>query len=216
MFDYNSISQAIIDGEAEKVLELTEKAIAEGYPAEKILEKGLVQGMEQIAEKFRHDRVLVPEVLLSTRAMHAGLDTVQPYLKKTQKKIRGKIVIGTVEGDLHDIGKNLVSVLLRTMGLEVIDLDVNVSVRQFVQAVRREKPHILMMSALLTTTMPAMKRVIDELKDTGLSKNIKIVVGGAPITPAFAEEIGADYYFSNVFEMRKFFEVNVNKIIVHK
>ncbi len=206
MVEYRLISETVVDGDTEMIIKLTTTALKEGYPAEDILEKGLVRGINIIAEKFTSDRVLVPEVLMSARAMHAGMLTLDPYLKKSSAKNRDiKALIGTVEGDLHDIGKNLVKVLLSTVGVEVIDLGVDVSTKNFIAAVRKEKPAYLMMSALLTTTMPAMRDVLEALEKKNLRSTVKVAVGGGPLNEIFANEIGADYYFEDAFKLRQHF-----------
>lgn len=205
MYEYELISQTVIGGDAEKVIKLTQKAINEGYPAENILEKGLIHGMDLIAEKFRHEKVMIPEVLMSTRAMHAGMMTINPFLNKSCSSKEPGILIGTVAGDLHDIGKNLVILILASIGMEVVDLGIDVSVKKFIQAIRKEKPGYIMMSALLTTTMPAMREVIEALEKDGLRSRVKVVIGGGPVTGVFAKEIGADFYFEDAFKVREYF-----------
>ena len=199
------IKKAVTDGEAERAAQQVYGALAALYPAENVLEEGLVKGMLQVAERFREERVMVPEVLMSARAFQAGLSVVLPRLKKRRPLRLVKVVIGTVAGDLHDIGKNLVKVLLITTGAAVVDLGVDVSARDFVRAVVREKPHILMMSSLLTTTMGAMKEVIEALAEKGLRDKLTIMVGGTPVTAEFARLIGADHYFVDAPELREFF-----------
>lgn len=216
MFDYTLIGDAIAEGDAEETIALTKRALGQGYPAEIVLEKGLIAGMSRVADKFRHQKVLVPEVLLSTRAMHAGLTVVDPFLIRKSKKRAGKVVLGTVAGDLHDIGKNLVKIMLTAVGIKVVDLGVDVTAKEFANAVRREKPDLLMMSSLLTTTMPAMREVIDELEARGLRDRIRVIVGGAPVTETFAREIGADYYFEDSFTVKRFLEENMCKIMYHE
>lgn len=211
MYEYELISQTVIDGDAEKIIKLTQKAIKEGYPAENILEKGLIHGMNLIAEKFRHEKVMIPEVLMSTRAMHAGLMTVNPYLNKSHSAKAPKVLMGTVAGDLHDIGKNLVILILASIGIEVVDLGIDVSVKKFIQAVRKQKPDYLMMSALLTTTMPAMREVIEAIDNSHLTPRVKVVIGGGPVTAVFANEIGADFYFEDAFKVRQYFLENKNR-----
>lgn len=213
---FDKIIESIAEGEAEETLELTRQALAQGYSANVILEKGIITGMNNVAEKFRTERVIVPEVLMSSRAMHAGLSVVEPYLTLPAKKGFGKIVVGTVAGDLHDIGITLVKTMAMSTGARIIDLGVDVTPKKFAGAVRKENPDLLMMSALLTTTMSAMKEVIDELNAQGLRKDVKVMVGGAPITGAFAKEIGADYYFEDAFEVQKFLEENLSKILAAK
>lgn len=211
-----AIIKSIISGEAENTMALTKQALAKGFSAESILEKGLIAGMDRVAEKFREQRVMVPEVLMASRAMHAGLSLVEPLLKDSDKKIAAKIVMGTVAGDLHDIGLSLVKMLVISTGAEIINLGVDVTPKKFASVVRKEKPHILMMSALLTTTMTMMKEVIDELELMGIRKNLVIIVGGAPVDSGYAKTIGADYYFEDAFEVRAFLEENLAKIISRK
>lgn len=213
---YQAIIESIVGGDAEETMALTKSALSQGYPAESVLEKGLIAGMNRVAEKFREQRVMVPEVLMATRAMHAGLSIVEPSLKHVEKKYPGKIVMGTVAGDLHDIGLSLVKMMVMSTGVQIIDLGVDVTPKQFASVVRKEKPHILMMSALLTTTMPVMKEVIDELEALGIRRNLKVIVGGAPVDSNFAKLIGADYYFEDAFEVRTFIEENFNKFVFKK
>lgn len=211
-----AIIKSIITGEAENTMALTKQALAQDFSAESVLEKGLIAGMDHVAEKFREQRVMVPEVLMASRAMHAGLSLVEPLLKDSDKKIAAKIVMGTVAGDLHDIGLSLVKMLVITTGAEIINLGVDVTPKKFASVIRKEKPHILMMSALLTTTMTVMKEVIDELELIGIRKNLVIIVGGAPVDSGYAKTIGADYYFEDAFEVRLFLEENLAKIINRK
>ena len=213
---FQAIIKSIAAGEAEESMTLTKQALAQGFSAESILEKGLIAGMDRVAEKFRDQRVMVPEVLMATRAMHAGLSLIEPCLKETGKRTFGKIVMGTVAGDLHDIGLSLVKMMIMSTGAEIINLGVDVTPKKFASVVRKEKPHILMMSALLTTTMTVMKEVIDELEVLGLRKNLIIIVGGAPVDSGFAKRIGADYYFEDAFELKSFIEENLPKMIAKK
>lgn len=209
---FDQIINSISEGEAEETYDLTKAALSQGYPASVILEKGLLAGMNKIASKFRAKNVVVPEVLMATSAMHAGLSLIEPYLIPSNKKQTGKVVVGTVSGDLHDIGITLVKTMVMSLGIKVIDLGVDVSPKKFASAIRKEKPNILMLSALLTTTMSIMKNVIQELEAQKLRKDVKIFVGGAPITEAFAKEIGADYYFEDAFDVRDYFKDNYEKL----
>ena len=213
---FDDIIHSIAEGESEDTLELTKQALAQGYSATSILEKGLIIGINIIAEKYRTEKVNVPEVLMATHSMHAGLSVIEPILTAPTKKGLGKIVLGTVAGDLHDIGLGIVKTMAMTTGAKIIDLGVNVSPKKFASAVRKEKPDILMISALLTTTMSVMKNVIVELEAQGLREGLKIIVGGAPITDAFAKEIGADYTFENAFELRDFLKENLSKLLTSK
>ena len=188
------ITEQLYIGDANEVSELTQKALDEGLRPAEVLSGGLLAGMDRVGMDFRDGKLFVPEVLISARAMHAGMDILRPLLIGDELSLAGKVMIGTVEGDLHDIGKNLVAMMLEGGGFEIIDLGTDVSVEAFIEAVRKEKPDVVGMSALLTTTMPSMKRTINALTETGLRENLKIVVGGAPVTQDFASEIGADGY----------------------
>jgi len=194
MIDLNSMSEALQRGDAEKVEELVRKVLEENLTPKKILEDGLIKGMDIIGAKFKKNEVYVPEVLIAARAMHAGMDILRPKLTETGVKDIGKVVMGTVKGDLHDIGKNLVEMMLEGAGFNVIDLGVDVSADKYVEAVKDYQPDILAMSALLTTTMIYMGEVIKALNDVGLRNKVKIMVGGAPITQDYADQIGADGY----------------------
>jgi 5-methyltetrahydrofolate--homocysteine methyltransferase len=194
MVDLNSISEALQIGDAGKVKELVKQALEENIVPRDILENGLIKGMGIIGEKFKKNEVYVPEVLIAARAMHAGMDVLRPKLVETGVKNIGKVAMGTVKGDLHDIGKNLVKMMLEGAGFEVIDLGVDVSSDKFVQAVKEHQPNIVGMSALLTTTMINMADVIKALESAGLRAQVKVMIGGAPITQSYAEQIGADSY----------------------
>jgi len=194
MVDLNKVSEALQRGDAEKVAELVKQALEENLTPKKILENGLIKGMDIIGAKFKKNEVYVPEVLIAARAMHAGMDILRPKLAETGVKNIGKIAIGTIKGDLHDIGKNLVKMMLEGAGFEVIDLGTDVSVDKFVEVVKEHKPNIVAMSALLTTTMVNMPEVIKALETAGLRDKVKIIIGGAPITQNYADQIGADGY----------------------
>ena len=194
MVDLNNLSEALQRGDAEKVGELVKKALEEKLTPKDILENGLIKGMDIIGAKFKKNEVYVPEVLIAARAMHAGMSILRPKLAETGVKNIGKIAIGTVKGDLHDIGKNLVKMMLEGAGFEVIDLGIDVSVDKFVEAVKVHQPNIIGMSALLTTTMINMAEVIKALEAAGLRDKVKIMIGGAPITQNYANQIGADGY----------------------
>ena len=193
----NDLSLALQSGKAKTVAELTGQAIAEGVSAKEILEAGLLSGMDIIAEKFKNNEVYVPEVLIAARAMKAGTDVLKPYLAESGAKPIGKAVVGTVKGDLHDIGKNLVRMMFEGKGIEVIDLGVDISPEQFVEAYNKEKADIVALSALLTTTMDEMKNTVDAFKDAGIRDEIIIMVGGAPVTDSHCKEAGADFYASD-------------------
>ncbi len=194
MVNLDDISKALQGGDAEKVSELVRRALQEDIVPKKILEEGLIHGMSIIGEKFKKNEVYVPEVLIAARAMHAGMDVLKPKLTETGVKNIGKVVMGTVKGDLHDIGKNLVKMMLEGAGFEVIDLGVDVSEEKFVEAVKAHQPNIVGMSALLTTTMVNMPEVIKALEAAGLRDKVRVMVGGAPITQNYADQIGADGY----------------------
>jgi len=187
-----SIKENLMKGKANDVKALCEEATAGNIPVETILADGLIAGMAIIGSKFKNNEVYVPEVLIAARAMNAGMTILKPLLKEADVKAKGTICVGTVKGDLHDIGKNLVCMMLEGAGYEVIDLGVNVDPQKFVDAAKEQSPDIIAMSALLTTTMGAMKTTIDALKADSIS--VKIMVGGAPLTDTFADEIGADGY----------------------
>lgn len=190
----DDISAFLQKGKANDVKRLVQEALDQGMSAQDILENGLMVGMNIIGGKFKRNEVFVPEVLIAARAMNGGTALLKPYLASDGVKARGKVVLGTVKGDLHDIGKNLVRMMLEGKGLEVIDLGVDVSVDKFINAVREHQPQILALSALLTTTMNEMKTVIDAMEEAGLRKQLKIMVGGAPISQGFCTTIGADAY----------------------
>ena len=191
---FEEMSSFLQQGRAPKVKELVEKALADGEDAKKILEEGLLSGMAVIGEKFKNNEVYVPEVLIAARAMNAGMDVLKPALASTDNKAKGKAVMGTVKGDLHDIGKNLVKIMFEGKGIEVIDLGTDVSAEKFVQTAIDEGAGIIACSALLTTTMGVMKDVVEKAKEMGVRDKISIMVGGAPVTENFKDSIGADYY----------------------
>ncbi len=193
MADLKKLAENLIAGKADEVRRLTQAAIDEGVPIEEILEEGLIAGMDVVGERFRNNEIFVPEVLISARAMKAGMELLRPLLRASGVETRGKIVMGTVKGDLHDIGKNLVAMMLEGAGFEVIDLGINVTPEKFLQAVRENEAQVVGMSALLTTTMVGMRDVVELIKREE-GGHVKAIVGGAPVTPSFAEEIGADGY----------------------
>ncbi|HFE53209.1 MAG TPA: cobalamin-binding protein [Bacteroidetes bacterium] len=189
------LAEAIILGQAQKAEELTRKALEEeGLEPGVVLNQGLIAGMNVVGEKFKNNEYYVPEVLIAARAMKAGLKVLRPKLAETGVKPVAKLVIGTVKGDLHDIGKNLVSMMMEGAGFEVVDLGVDAGPDKFVQAVESDAPHLIGMSALLTTTMLNMKSVIEELEKKGVRDRVKVIIGGAPVTESYAQEIGADGY----------------------
>jgi len=190
--------QKLYQGDKEAVAGMVQQALDQGMIPKEILSGGLVAGMDQVGRDFRADELFIPEVLVAAQAMHAGMNVLRPLLAETGVEMMGKYVIGTVKGDLHDIGKNLVKMMLEGAGFEVMDLGTDVAPETFVEAVREHQPHLVGMSALLTTTMPGMKETIEALEEAGgLRSTVKVIVGGAPVTAAFAEEIGADAYASD-------------------
>jgi len=184
----------LYDGKADEVGTATQKALDEGMSAQEILSDGLMGGMDEVGKDFKAGDLFIPEVLMSAKAMHAGMAVLRPLLAESGALSLAKMVIGTVAGDLHDIGKNLVGMMLEGAGFEIIDLGTDVSPEKFVEAVRAEGADLVGMSALLTTTMPGMKATIEALTEAGLRDRVKVIVGGAPVTASFAEEIGADAY----------------------
>ena len=194
MATYDALKEAIIVGDEKEVEAQVNQALGEGVDAKEIMTNGLIGGMEVVGKRFKVGEMFLPEVLLSTEVMHKGLDILRPLLAKAEQKGRGTIVMGTVEGDIHNIGRRIVCFLLEGNGFEVIDLGVDVKADVFAQAIEEHKPNILGMSALLTTTMLNMGSTIDVLKVKGLRERVKIIVGGAPITEEFAKSIGADGY----------------------
>ena len=193
----DQISNYLQNGEDEKVLELTKKALDEKISPKDILNRGLMVGMNVVGEKFRDFEIFLPDVLLSAKAMSAAMDHLKPMLMQDDLPNIGKIVIGTVQGDLHDIGKNLVGIMLKGVGVEVIDLGKDVPPENFVDTAVKEKASIIGMSALLTTSTPMMKKVVEILHERGLSDMIKTIVGGAPLSADYATELGADSYASD-------------------
>jgi 5-methyltetrahydrofolate--homocysteine methyltransferase len=188
------IAAALREGDDQQVGRLAAEALAAGVPAGEVLQQGLVAGMNVVGEQFRQREIFLPDVLLSARAMYAGLDVLKPHLASEGIASRGKVVIGTVKGDLHDIGKNLVGIMLKGAGFEVIDLGHDVAPEAFVDAAVREGAPLIGMSALLTTTMTRMKDVVALLRERGLAGKVRTIVGGAPVSAEFAREIGADDY----------------------
>ena len=188
------VSLALQAGRAPKVKELVQQAVDEGIPAKDVLEQGLLSGMSVVGEKFKNNEVFVPEVLIAARAMNAGVAILKPYLTEAGVEAKGTAVIGTVKGDLHDIGKNLVKMMLEGRGLNVIDLGVDVEPERFVQAAIDNEADIICCSALLTTTMGEMKHVVEAAVATGIRAKVKIMIGGAPVTQSFCDSIGADCY----------------------
>jgi 5-methyltetrahydrofolate--homocysteine methyltransferase len=191
------ISQAVIEGQVGDVAGLTQSALGEGLSAQEILDHGLMAGMDYVGKEFKAGAMFVPEVLRSAKTMQTAMDILKPMLVKAGSKMTGKVLLGTVKGDLHDIGKNLVGMMFEGAGFEVKDLGKDLGPDAFVEAVKKYEPDIIGMSALLTTTMRVMEHVIKALKEAGLRDKVKVMIGGAPVTQAFADQIGADGYASN-------------------
>ena len=197
MVNLKGLSEALFRGDVSRVKELTQLALREEIEPREILEQGLIKGMDVVGEKFKNNEIFLPEVLLASQAMYGGLELLQPHLIKSGVEARGKVIIGTVKGDLHDIGKNLVVMMLRGGGFEVIDLGKDVYPEKFLVAIQKHQPDIVGLSALLTTTMMGMTEVISVLEKAGLRDKVKVMIGGAPVTQEFADEIGAEGYAPN-------------------
>lgn len=193
----SKLSTAVIAGNFKDMTQLTQEAIDRGLDAQQILNEGLMPGMDHIGVQFRAGNVFVPEVLRSARAMQTAMDLLKPLLLQSGVKMRGKVLLGTVKGDLHDIGKNLVGMMCEGAGFEVKDLGKDIAPEDFVKAVKEFEPDVVGMSALLTTTMRSMEQTIKALQEAGVRDRVKIIIGGAPVTGSFAEQIGADGYASN-------------------
>jgi len=188
------IAKNLEHGDSAAVKELLRKALLMDVSPEDILKKGLIKGMEAVGKKFKENEIFIPEVLIASRAMKSAMDIIKPFLIESADCTNGKIVLGTVKGDLHDIGKMVVRIALEREGYDIIDIGIDVPKETFLEVVQKENPDILGMSALLTTTMSYMREVIDLIKSTRLQKKVKIIIGGAPITRSFADEIGAEGY----------------------
>lgn len=210
---YEDIRRNVLEGNTKQVKCLVEKALALRYSPEAILKNGLILAMQMLARKYADSAVSVPETMLTTRAFNMGLKIVTPHLKVKGRPQACRAIIGTVEGDLHDIGKNLVKTYLSTLDMEIIDLGVDVSRERFAQAVREYKPQLMMISSLLLTSLEEIKNVIEELRRQGLRDEVIIFVGGQPVTPEFAKEAGADYYSKDALELRNFLDQNLSKIL---
>jgi len=194
MAELQAIAENLIKGNASETKRLSQEAVNEGIPPGQVLNQGLIAGMNVVGERFKKNEIYVPEVLIAARAMHSAMDVLRPLLTSTGVQEIGSVAIGTVKGDLHDIGKNLVAMMLEGAGFKVIDLGIDVGPEKFIEAVENQKVNIVAMSALLTTTMPGMKTVIESLKSAGVRERVKTMIGGAPVTQQYADEIGADGY----------------------
>jgi corrinoid protein of di/trimethylamine methyltransferase len=197
MPDLKQLYDAVVNGDAKTSQSITQQALAEGVDPLKLVNEYMVPAMDEVGRRFEANEYFVPELLIAARAMKASLDLIRPLLTARGDQPAGRVAIGTVKGDLHDIGKNLVASLLEGGGFEVIDLGVNVAPEKFIATVKEKGANIIAMSALLTTTMPAMKTTIEALKQAGVREQVKVLIGGAPITQKYAEEIGADGYSEN-------------------
>lgn len=195
--DFGKMAESLIAGKVDLVAELAQSMVDSGEKAEDILNKGLLAGMDVVGQRFKSGEMFIPEVLRSAKSMRGAMEVLRPLLAKAEVKTAGTMVIGTVEGDLHDIGKNLVSMMFEGAGFKVVNLGVDLKPEIFIDAVKEHKPELLCMSALLTTTMPKMGETINALKEAGIRDQLKIMIGGAPVTAEFAEEIGADGYGAN-------------------
>ena len=192
MADLKALADAVIKGDQNTAVEITKAALAEGMAAKSVLDDGLIAGMDVIGARFKKNEVYIPEVLIAARAMKMAMEFLEPELVKAGVEPVGKFLIGTVQGDLHDIGKNLVAMMLKGAGFEVIDLGVDVDPEKFVEHVKAANAHVVGMSALLTTTMPGMEKTLKAIKDAGVQA--KVIIGGAPVTQDYADRIGADGY----------------------
>ena len=194
MANYDALKTAVIEGKMAQVKTLTQQALDQGKTAQEILDQALIPAMDTVGEKFTCHEFYIPEMLIAARAMQAGVAILKTRLAEAAVKARGRVVLGTVKGDLHDIGKNLVGMMLQGSGFEVIDLGADVAPQRFVEAVQTSAPDFVMMSALLTTTMLSMRDTVEALKAAGLRNRVKVAVGGAPVTQRFCDEVGADFY----------------------
>ncbi|MBN2285869.1 MAG: corrinoid protein, partial [Tissierellales bacterium] len=191
---FELIAESIIDGNEATAIDAVQELIDQGVDPLTIISDGLMAGMNVVGERFKNGEMFVPEVLMSARAMNSSIDLVKPLINEGDMPNAGTVIIGTVKGDLHDIGKNLVAMMMESAGFKVINIGVDASVEKFIQAVKDNNAKIVAMSAMLTTTMVYMKKVIEALKEAGLKDQVKVMIGGAPVTAKFAEDIGADLY----------------------
>ena len=194
MTDFQEIKDAILKGRFNEIAQLVQKTIDAGESPDNIVAMGLIAGMNEVGVLFKNDEMYIPEVLVSARAMHTGMQVLKPLLEDADMSTAGKVVLGTVKGDLHDIGKNLVGMMFRGAGYDVLDIGIDQPVENFIEAVRKTEAQVMGMSALLTTTMTEMSLVIEALKEAGLREKVKVLIGGAPVNADFASSIGADGY----------------------
>jgi len=197
MTDLKPLYDAVLEGNLPTAKSVTEQALAAGVDPQTLLTEAMIPAMDEVGRMFEANEYFVPELLISARAMKGALEIVSPLLKASGAQPAGKVVIGTVRGDLHDIGKNLVAAMLEGGGFEIVDLGVDVSPEKFVEAIETSGANIIAMSALLTTTMPSMKATIQQLEEAGIRDKVKVMIGGAPVTQRYADEIGADAFSDN-------------------
>ncbi|AET68257.1 methyltransferase cognate corrinoid protein [Desulfosporosinus orientis DSM 765] len=206
MSDFIKLAEAVFRGDFGGAGQITKELIDNGTDPLAIINQGLIAGMDIVAPKFKAGEMFVPEVMMAARAMAVGMELLKPLINDVDIPSKGTVLIGTVAGDLHDIGKNLVAMILESGGFKVVDLGVDVSVEKFVEAAKQYNPQVIGMSALLTTTMVAMKDTIDALREAGLRNNLKIIVGGAPLSQEFSDQIGADGYASDAMAAKELCE----------
>ena len=197
MTDFNEIKDTLVNLDEQRLIELVNEALAKDISPDDILNKGLIAGMDIVGEKMENEDMFIPEVLMAAKAMGKGVEILKPLLSDKDTQTRGSVIIGTVKGDLHDIGKNLVAMMMESAGMTVHNLGVDIAPEEFVRMIKEKNAGILCLSALLTTTMPMMKQTIDAVVESGLRDQVKIMVGGAPVTQAFADDIGADAFASD-------------------
>ena len=210
MTDFNAMINALVACDVEKVKNLVNDALAQGTPAFEILNKGLIAGMDIVGEKMENGDMFIPEVLMAAKAMATSVAILKPLLKDGESVAGARVIIGTVKGDLHDIGKNLVSMMMESAGMEVYNLGVDISPAEFVAQIKKKNAQIVCLSALLTTTMPMMKQTVDAIVESGLRDQVKILVGGAPVTQSFSDEIGADGFAADAGAASKLAKSLVN------
>ncbi|RLC21327.1 MAG: cobalamin-binding protein [Bacteroidetes bacterium] len=210
MADFNAMNEALVSCDAGKLTQLVDDAVAAGVPANEILNQGLIAGMDIVGEKMESGDMFIPEVLMAAQSMASCLETIKPLLGEGEGGNETVVIIGTVKGDLHDIGKNLVGMMMESAGLIVHNLGVDITPEGFVEEIKKKNAQIVCLSALLTTTMPAMKQTVDSIVESGLREKVKIMVGGAPVTQAFADEIGADGFAADAGSASKLAKSFIN------
>jgi len=194
MTNFNEIKETLVNLDEQRLIELVNEALAKDIPPGDILNKGLIAGMDIVGEKMENEDMFIPEVLMAAKAMSKGVEILKPLMSDKEAQTRGSVIIGTVKGDLHDIGKNLVAMMMESAGMTVHNIGVDISPEDFVSQIKKKNAQIVCLSALLTTTMPMMKQTIDAIVEAGLREQVRVMVGGAPVTQAFADEIGADAF----------------------